>query len=218
MNYTKAIKICAFMLGFIASMQTIQAVKTEQVLRTVEEFEPVVVEEVLEPVIRYENTHIVADLISRPIPETVEPRINCILDNETQQMILEKSEMFDVDFAFIMAVIFRESSFRSDIISNSNDYGLMQINEINHEWLYDELGIVNFLDPEQNVTAGVYMLSDLFDKYENPTLVLMAYNMGETGAKRLWDKGIYSTDYAEAILQQAEIYTAEIAERMGEND
>lgn len=206
------------MLGFIASMQTIQAVKTEQVLRTVEEFEPVVVEEVLEPVIRYENTHIVADLISRPIPETVEPRINCILDDETQQMILEKSEMFDVDFAFIMAVIFRESSFRSDIISNSNDYGLMQINEINHEWLYDELGIVNFLDPEQNVTAGVYMLSDLFDKYENPTLVLMAYNMGETGAKRLWDKGIYSTDYAEAILQQAEIYTAEIAERMGEND
>lgn len=208
------------MLGFIAGMQTIQAVKMEQLIRTVDEFEPVVVEEVLEPVIRYENTNIVADLISRPIPEPedTEPRIDCILDDETQQMILEKSEMFDVDFAFTMAVIFRESSFRSDVVSQSNDYGLMQINEINHEWLQEELGVVNFLDPEQNVTAGVYMLSDLFDKYENPTLVLMAYNMGETGAKRLWDKGIYSTDYAEAILQQAEIYTAEIAERMGEND
>ncbi len=28
----------------------------------------------------------------------------------------------------------------------------------------------------------------------------MAYNMGEDGAARLWEKGIYSTDYTEKIL------------------
>jgi soluble lytic murein transglycosylase-like protein len=83
--------------------------------------------------------------------------------------------------------------------------------------LSEEVGFTDFFDPEQNVTAGLYMLRDLFEKYEDPALVLMTYNMGETGAKRLWDKGIYTSDYAEAVLQQAEIYNEEIQERMGEN-
>jgi soluble lytic murein transglycosylase-like protein len=217
MNYLKRVNVILFLLSFIAVLEIGLVFSTERLIQTVEEFEPViieeVIEEVIEPVTVYETKYIVADLISRPM---LEPRIDCILDDETQQMILEKSEQYNVDFAFTMALIFRESSFDSDVVSKSNDYGLMQINKINHEWLSEELGITNFLDPEQNVTAGLYILHNLFEKYDDPTLVLMAYNMGETGARRLWVQGIYSTDYAEDILQQADIYDAEIAERMGE--
>ena len=29
----------------------------------------------------------------------------------------------------------------------------------------------------------------------------MAYNIGETGAKVLWNQGIYETDYTRSVLQ-----------------
>ena len=35
-------------------------------------------------------------------------------------------------------------------------------------------------------------------------MVLMAYNMGEDGAARLWEKGIYSTDYTEKYLNYSD--------------
>lgn len=235
MNSSKAFKVIVFMLAAILTLQVILVIRTEKLIRTVKAFEPVVVVKQPEQVEQIETepetkteTGINIPLESpiELIPETVteieiteeveiQPRINCRLDDETQQMILDKCEEYDIDFAFTMAVIFKESSFRSDADSGSS-VGLMQINRINHEWLSEELGITNFLDPEQNVTAGLYMLHDLFEKYEDPAKVLMAYNMGEAGARKLWNCGIYSTNYSEGILQQLEIYNAEIAERMGE--
>ena len=215
MSYSKTFKVILFLLTFIATMQIGLVFRTERTIRAVEAFEPVFcVEQIFESI--PETTE---ELEPNIISETVvmEPRIDCPLTDGVQQMILEKCVEYDVDFVFVMAMIFKESSFRSNVVSKSGDYGLMQINKINHKWLSEELGITDFLDPKQNVTAGLHMLRDLFEKYEDPTKVLMAYNLGETGAKRLWVQGIYSTDYAEGILQQADIYYAEIAERMGKN-
>ena len=77
----------------------------------------------------------------------------------------------------------------------------MQISSVNHGWLSDELGITDFLDLYSNVKAGLYILRNLFQKYETPEKVLMAYNMGENGAKVLWNQGIYGTDYTRLVLQ-----------------
>ena len=85
----------------------------------------------------------------------------------------------------------------------------MQINEINHEWLSKELGIVDFLDPKKNIKAGVYVFRQLFEKYDDPEQVLMAYNFGEEGAKRLWDEGIYSSEYSEEIMDKQTEYVNE---------
>ena len=203
-------KLILFLLAFIATLQVGLVFRTERVIRTVEAFEPVVIEQVIQKEVEADNP-----LYHKEAKEVIHPRIKCPLDDDTQQMILDKCEHFNIDFAFTMAVIFKESSFRPNADSGSS-VGLMQINRINHEWLSEKLGITDFWDPEQNVTAGLYILRNLFEKYEDPALVLMAYNMGETGAKRLWDKGIYTSDYADGVLQQAEIYNQEIQERMGE--
>ena len=56
------------------------------------------------------------------------------------------------------------------------------------------------LIPTRNIRAGVFVLRKLFERYQDTNMVLMAYNMGEDGATRLWEKGIYSTDYTEKIL------------------
>jgi len=217
-------KFILFLLGFVATAQVALIFRVAQIVIAVEEFEPVVIEKVVEvtpepEVIPEPEVTPEPEIIPEPTPEpeVIPPRINCRLDDETQQMILEKCEEYNIDFAFTMAVIFKESSFRPNADSGSS-VGLMQINRTNHKWLSEELGITDFFDPEQNVTAGLYMLRLLFDRYEDPHLVLMAYNMGEGGAGRLWKQGIYSSAYSEGVLQVADKYNEEIQERMGEND
>jgi len=226
MNFLKKQhSVILFLLAFIATLQVGLVFRTERLIKTVEAFEPVVIQWATEEETEEsEEVSEESEEVSEETPSVVEqeisvveipPRINCRLDDATQQMILDKCEEYNIDFAFTMAVIFKESSFRPDADSGSS-VGLMQINRINHEWLSEELGTKDFWDPEQNVTAGLYMLRMLFEKYEDPALVLMAYNHGESGAKKLWDKGIYSTDYVEGVLQQADKYNEEIQERMGE--
>lgn len=139
------------------------------------------------------------------------------LDENLQEFIYCLSYGYNIDFSFVMGLIQKESSFMIDTVSKTNDYGLMQINNINHEWLTEKFGFNDYLDPYQNTRAGLYILRELFEKYEDPSKVLMAYNMGETGAKKLWDKGIFETDYSVSVLENAAAYTAEI-ERMDKND
>ena len=139
------------------------------------------------------------------------------MDKNLQEFVYCLSYGYDIDFPFIMGLIQKESNFRTSVISKTDDYGLLQINTINHEWLSEKFGFTDFLDPYQNTRAGLYILRKLFEKYEDPSKVLMAYNLGETGARNLWDKGIYETDYSVSVLENAAAFTAEI-ERMNEND
>lgn len=125
--------------------------------------------------------------------------IDCDLDEKTQEFVFYLCEGYDIDWTLIMAIMQKESSFRKDVISSTNDYGLMQINQANHEWLTETLGVTDFLDSEQNIKSGVFVLNELFEKYTDTNRVLMAYNMGENGAKRLWDRGIYETNYTKSI-------------------
>ena len=124
------------------------------------------------------------------------------LSEELQEFIQERCEEYSLPCSLVYAVIERESSYRADVVSKTSDYGLMQINAINHETLSETLGLTDFLDPEQNVTAGIYMLGNYWEKYGgNARKALMAYNLGETGAKRRWNNGEYTTSYAESILE-----------------
>ena len=148
------------------------------------------------------------DAIDWTVPETFSA-LDVELDIDIQQFINEIAQLNNIDFTFIMALIEHESGYQANIISSTNDYGLMQINKCNHNWLSEACGVTDFLDPYQNVVAGCYVLHELFEKYEDPAKVLMAYNMGEDGASKLWKQGIYSTGYTRSIFS--------IQERMTDN-
>ena len=128
------------------------------------------------------------------------------MDKELQEFIYYLSYEYNIDFPLVMALIESESSFRADTISKTNDYGLMQINKVNHKWLTEKLGVTDFLDPYQNTRSGLFIIRKLFEKYEYTEKVLMAYNMGESGAARLWKNGIYETAYSNKIMEQAVEY------------
>lgn len=128
--------------------------------------------------------------------------LNVPLDEDVQEFIYCLSYAYNIDWALVMAMIECESGFQSDIISSGGDYGLMQINEINHPWLSEALGVTDFLDAKQNVKSGLFILRRLFEKYgDDPHKVLMAYNMGEYGASELWEQKIFSTAYSEKVSE-----------------
>lgn len=134
------------------------------------------------------------------------------LSYEIQDYIREKCEEYDVPMELVIAMIEHESSFRADVISKTNDYGYMQINTINHEWLSETLGVSNFLDPYENILCGIYIISGHLEKTDgNIELALMRYNCGATGARRLWEQGIYSTSYSRSIMTLYESYKEKAA-------
>lgn len=130
--------------------------------------------------------------------------VDCALDTDVQEFTYYLSYGYNIDFYLLMALMEQESMYDADTISSTGDYGLMQINKCNHEWLSEELGITDFLDPYQNVMAGTYEIHRLFEKYDDTNKVLMAYNMGEGGARKLWNQGIYETNYTRSVAEKYE--------------
>ena len=126
------------------------------------------------------------------------------LSKELQDYRFSITEQYSVPAEVVIAIIERESDYRPHVTGLAGEQGLMQIHPINHDRLEDTLGITDFYDPEQNILAGTYMLSELFAKYDTATEALMCYNCGETGAKRLWAKGITETEYTVGILSFSE--------------
>lgn len=126
--------------------------------------------------------------------------LDCKMPEEQQEFVYYLCSGYNLDFTLVMALIQHESSFDPNVISNTNDYGYMQINAINHDWLTETIGVTDYTDPYQNIRAGVFVLRKLFERYQDTDMVLMAYDMGENGASRLWEKGIFETDYTQSIL------------------
>ena len=91
-----------------------------------------------------------------------------------------------------------ETHFDADAVSSTSDYGLMQINKCNHDWLLKEGFDVTTYDG--NIGAGIYMIGSYIETYGDIGLALMAYNCGPSGAQKLWSQGVYSTDYTRKVM------------------
>jgi len=134
------------------------------------------------------------------VPNDFEP-LDVDMDADLQEFTYCICRAYNLDFTLIMAMIEHESDYQADCISKTDDYGLMQINKCNHEWMTEELGVTDFLDPYQNIIAGCYVMRDLFKRYDNVNRVLMSYNMGEYQASLLWNNGVYKSNYSKAVLK-----------------
>lgn len=152
--------------------------------------------------------------ISVPAP-TVEPICRTrddivsdgrLLSYELQEVMQDFCEEYGVPYALALAIAEEETHFDPDAVSGTGDYGLMQINICNHEWLAEK-GI-DVMTHEGNIEAGIYIISQHLEKYGEPELALMAYNCGATGAKRLWDAGTYQTEYSRKVMTAFEYWTS----------
>ena len=128
------------------------------------------------------------------------------IQDELFSLCDEYSEYFgcEIDPKVMLAVIQIESYYTADIVSYGN-YGLCQINKVNHKWLSEELGITDFLDPIQNTRAGVYLYGSYLSATDGDIhRSAMMYQYGETGAKRRFDVGIYESSYSRKLVEVME--------------
>lgn len=125
-----------------------------------------------------------------------------------EEAIAEYGAKYEVDADLIKAIIFCESdgkiTAKNHNKNGTTDYGLMQINSCNHEWLKKELGITDFYDIKQNIHCGVFMIADLMSRHDNLHTVLMAYNMGERRTKELHREGVYTSKYSRKVMKAYE--------------
>ena len=159
----------------------------EEPILTLAEEEP---EEAVQPVVCQLRVEVKAPEVDkyRDIP----------LDHELQDAALAACEEYGVLPDVLYAVMEVESGYQLDA-QNGECYGLMQIHSINLPWLQEQIGVTNLSDPAQNIEAGAYILGGYLERY-SLTDSLMAYNLGEGGAKAQWEQGIHETAYTRKVL------------------
>ncbi len=87
------------------------------------------------------------------------------LTYEQQKFVADLSEEFGISFELIISMMKIESNYQTDLISETSDYGIMQLNSKNHDFFAKLSGlktydVFNFYD---NVTMGVNYLAYLRD-------------------------------------------------------
>lgn len=129
------------------------------------------------------------------------------LSHSLQRYIYEVCADEEIPVTLIMAMVEHESQFNPEIISKTNDYGLLQINAVNHETLAEQYRTADMLNSYQNIFCGVKIIGSYVRQYDGDyTKALMAYNMGAYGATKAQESGITSTSYTETILALMQEY------------
>ena len=146
-----------------------------------------------------------------PSPEAVFWRDDIVtdgnlLDYDLQMTMQACCEKYGVPYALALAVADVESRFDPTATSGTNDYGLMQINQVNHGWLLEQ-GI-DPMTPAGNIEAGVLFLSDYLTAYGDPEMAIMAYNCGPGGAQKLWAAGTYHTEHSQKVMARFDHWTS----------
>jgi hypothetical protein len=121
--------------------------------------------------------------------------------------IFQESAAAGVDPLMVAAIVAKESSFRSGVVSRSGAVGLMQLRpfvarDIAERTELEWQGMTTLHHPEKNLRLGIHYYSELVDRFEGDVhLALAAYNRGPTRVSRQVRSGMAITSrYADRIL------------------
>lgn len=112
----------------------------------------------------------------------------------------------------VAAVVKTESDFRPRLISNKNAHGLMQLLPSTAALM----GTTDVMDPVQNIRAGTRYLKHLQKQFDDPVMVLAAYNAGP-GTVRVYG-GVppyrETRDYVKKVDRSTRRFQREVAQRI----
>ncbi len=106
------------------------------------------------------------------------------------QCVKKAAEKYDVRSSLLMAIIWQESTFRTNCSSGAC-HGLMQLHS-----KYCGLSMDEIFDIEKNIMEGANELSRDYSLYGTDIMALTAYNQGTGNVNR----GNYNTKYASRVL------------------
>ena len=131
------------------------------------------------------------------------------LSEDIQKYAYNKCQESGIDYYIFLSLMRKESSFNPEAVSKTNDYGLCQINKVNHNWMREVFGSDwDPLNPYDSIDASIFMLSEYTKDYncDNYHVLLMNYNMGHGNAVECFNNGIYSSKYSRTIMDYAKEY------------
>jgi soluble lytic murein transglycosylase-like protein len=92
-----------------------------------------------------------------------------------RQAIYKEAARYNIDPNLVVAIVWQESRFRSDAVSEKNARGLMQLMPETAAWF----NVRNPHDPQESIRGGVAYFVWLLDRFNgNVALALAAYNAG----------------------------------------
>lgn len=104
---------------------------------------------------------------------------------EMQQLIRDTANAYGVDPALALAVAKQESGFDQRAVSPANAIGTMQVIPSSGDWASTMVGReLNLLDPKDNVTAGVVILSRLVSTSSSLDNAIAGYYQGQTSVRK----------------------------------
>lgn len=111
-----------------------------------------------------------------PIPEiTITTTFRLPPHLAYEMLIQEAAALYQMDPAFVRAVVRAESAFDPMAVSTAGAQGLMQLMPD----LSEELGVTDPFDPRENIFAGARYLAWLLDTHNgDEVLALASYNAG----------------------------------------
>ena len=140
--------------------------------------------------------------------------LDVALDAETQWAIYEACGYDPGLFSLVMAIAEHESEFQPDLQGdNGQSIGMMQINTKWHTGRMEALGVTDLTDPVQCAAVAIDYLQELESRYgfePESEALLMAYNMGPSGARKALNEGRTSTDYSREIMTVYQGYLEEL--------
>lgn len=118
-----------------------------------------------------------------------------IYPRKYQEIVADISDRYEVDENLIYAIIKTESNFNKNATSKVKAKGLMQIVDDTAIEISKKIGIENFdismlYEPEINIEIGTYYFKELYDKYKNKTIAIIAYNAGQGNVDKWIESGI----------------------------
>jgi soluble lytic murein transglycosylase len=142
-----------------------------------------------------------------------------------EQIVVSHAENYRLDPQLVAAVIYQESKFDADAVSDSGAVGLMQLLPETGQGIADRTGgdhwrPEDLRNPELNVRYGSWYLRHLLDKYGDEELALAAYNAGQANVDR-WRKegsGIQFAEtrhYVDRVQELKRVYAHAYAGELG---
>ena len=107
------------------------------------------------------------------------------LQQKYHPLIVQAARQYQLEPAFIHAVITAESSYQPNAVSAAGAKGLMQLMPVTAQ----RFAVKDPFDPKQSIYAGTQYLHKLLKEFKTKQLALAAYNAGE-GTVRRYNKQI----------------------------
>ncbi len=142
-------------------------------------------------------------LVSAQEPECGYYRIEQTEDEAVIELTEAITEIYPICPELLQALIFYESRNQRTVVSKWGDIGYMQVNPKWQKDRMERLGVTDLTDGYSNLLVGTDYLYELFIKYDDLYIALMAYNQGEKSAVRMYNTGEIS-DYSRKIVNLSE--------------